>query len=118
MPTTPLPDDPASGMWQLGLRYDTIDLNDGTSSRRHPDRRARSSACSAARWTRWTVGVNWYWRSNFKFMLNYVMVDSSQLLRPHLGRPYAEDPANNDRLVNGVVDDNPNILEARLQFYW
>ena len=30
VPITPLPDEPGKGMWQLGLRYDTIDLNDGT----------------------------------------------------------------------------------------
>ncbi len=26
----------------------------------------------------WTVGANWYLRSNFKLMLNYVMVDSKK----------------------------------------
>ncbi|MGH8029925.1 MAG: OprO/OprP family phosphate-selective porin, partial [Arenimonas sp.] len=28
--TTTLPDDPGAGMWQLGARYDHVDLNDGT----------------------------------------------------------------------------------------
>ena len=26
----------------------------------------------------WTAGVNWYWRSNFKFALNYVKVSSDR----------------------------------------
>jgi len=80
--TTPLPDQPGSGMWQLGLRYDTIDLNDG--------------AVEGGKMSTWTAGVNWYWRSNFKFALNYVKVDSQR---------------------QGVSDD-PGIVEARAQFYW
>jgi phosphate-selective porin OprO/OprP len=76
------PDEPASGMWQLGLRYDTIDLDDGTVLGGQMDS--------------WTGGVNWYWRSNTKFSLNYVMVESER---------------------RGVQDD-PNILEARVQFFW
>ena len=76
------PDEPASGMWQLGLRYDTIDLDDGTVLGGQMDSL--------------TGGVNWYWRSNTKFSLNYVMVESER---------------------RGVQDD-PNILEARVQFFW
>ena len=64
VPTTPLPDQPGSGMWQLGLRYDTIDLNDG--------------AVEGGKMSTWTAGVNWYWRSNFKLALNYVKVDSER----------------------------------------
>jgi phosphate-selective porin OprO/OprP len=82
VPTTPLPDEPGSGMWQLGLRYDTIDLNDG--------------AVQGGKMDTWTAGVNWYWRSNFKFALNYVKVSSDR-----------QD-----------VSDDPNIIEARAQFYW
>jgi phosphate-selective porin OprO/OprP len=44
----------------------------------------------------WTAGVNWYWRSNFKFMLNYVGADSER----------------------AGVDDDPSIVEARVQFYF
>lgn len=80
--TTPVPDQPGSGMWQLGLRYDTIDLNDG--------------AVEGGKMSTWTAGVNWYWRSNFKFALNYVKVDSQR---------------------QGVSDD-PGIVEARAQFHW
>ena len=82
VPTTPLPDQPGSGMWQLGLRYDTIDLNDG--------------AVEGGKMSTWTAGVNWYWRSNFKFALNYVKVDSER-----------QD-----------LSDDPGIVEARAQFYW
>ena len=69
-------------MWQLGLRYDTIDLTD--------------DAVVGGEMDSWTAGVNWYWRSNFKFALNYVAVDSQR---------------------RGVSDD-PNILEARASFFW
>ncbi|MBL8296780.1 MAG: OprO/OprP family phosphate-selective porin [Rhodanobacteraceae bacterium] len=88
LPTTLLPDNPAAGMWQLGLRYDSTDLNDGNirGGEEH----------------NLTLGVNWYWRSNFKFMLNYVKVDSSKYVSA----------------LRRELDDNPNILEARAQFYW
>ncbi|WP_141453523.1 OprO/OprP family phosphate-selective porin [Pseudoxanthomonas sp. z9] len=82
VPTTGLPSDPVKGMWQLGLRYDTIDLTDG--------------AVVGGEMDSWTAGVNWYWRSNFKFMLNYVAVKQEK----------------------GVLKDDPNVVEARLQFYW
>src|SRR3546814_19502946 len=68
-------------MWQLCLRYDTIDLDDG--------------AVEGGKMDTWTAGVNWYWRSNFKFMLNYVKVDSERQ----------------------GLDDDPSIGEARAQFY-
>lgn len=82
VPTTGLPDNPSVGMWQLGLRYDTIDLTDG--------------GVVGGEMDSWTAGVNWYWRSNFKFMLNYVAVKQEK----------------------GELNDDPNILEARMQFYW
>ena len=44
----------------------------------------------------WTVGVNWYWRSNYKFSANYVMI-------------------NSDRQG---LDQSPNVFELRAQFYW
>lgn len=81
-PSTSLPDNPAAGMWQLGLRYDTMDLND--------------AGVLGGKMDTITAGVNWYWRSNFKFMLNYVK-------------------ASSDR--RGISDD-PGIIEARAQFYW
>ena len=87
LPTTNLPEEPGKGMWQLGVRYDKTDLND---------------AILGGEEHNITVGVNWYWRSNFKFMLNYVKVNSdkfSTAARTELG-------------------DDPNIVEARAQFYW
>lgn len=118
VPTTPLPNNPASGMWQVGLRYDTIDLDDGDV---RPGATPTSSpvltGVLGGEMDTLTLGVNWYWRSNFKFALNYVKVDSSR----YIGRSsatYSEDPANNNRTFNRVVDDSPNIVEARVQFYW
>jgi phosphate-selective porin OprO/OprP len=81
-PSTSLPDNPAAGMWQLGLRYDTMDLDD--------------AGVLGGKMDTITAGVNWYWRSNFKFMLNYVKAGSER----------------------GGVSDDPGILEARAQFYW
>jgi phosphate-selective porin OprO/OprP len=78
--TTGLPDDPSRGLWQLGLRYDHADLNDGPVQGGVEDN--------------WTVGVNWYWHSNFRLSANYVMVDSER---------------------QGIQDD-PNIFELRGQF--
>ena len=40
-----------------------------------------------------TIGVNWYWHTNFKFMANYVRVDSERR----------------------GIEDNPNVLEFRAQ---
>lgn len=87
-PTTPLPSDPAAGMWQVGVRYDDANLTDG--SIRGGDEHNI------------TVGVNWYWRSNVKVMANYVAVKSSKY---------------NSTLAADLSDD-PNIFETRLQFFW
>ena len=92
-----LPAEPASGMWQLGVRYDKVDLNDG-------DFTAPSTVTGVlgGEESNWTVGVNWYLRSNFKLALNYVMVDSERYnSSSHL-----------------FVQDSPNILELRAQLYW
>jgi phosphate-selective porin OprO/OprP len=82
--TTNLPDDPAGGMWQLGARYDHVDLYD--------------DGVNGGKESNWTLGVNYYWRSNFKFMLNYVKVDSER--------------------AAAHFDDNPDIVEFRAQVYW
>lgn len=81
-PGTAKPENPARGMWQLGLRYDTIDLDDGSVEGGQMDAL--------------TAGVNWYWQKNFKLAVNYVQVDSER---------------------QGTSDD-PDIVEARLQFFW
>jgi phosphate-selective porin OprO/OprP len=103
VPTTPLPTNPASGMFQLGLRYDHIDLNDGSlSPGATPTSGPVVNGVLGGKQDAWTVGANWYWRSNFKFMLNYVKVDSSRY----------------STATRTFVDDNPDIVEARVQFYW
>ena len=117
-PTTPLPDEPSSGMWQLGVRYDSIDLDDGTIiAPTTPTGLASVDGVLGGDMSTVTLGANWYWRSNFKFMLNYVMVDSSRFFArtPATG---LVNPANQNLIVNRKIDDNPNILEARVQFYW
>lgn len=103
VPTTGLPDAPASGMWQLGARFDRIDLDDGAL--RAPVEAGgapRVDGVLGGRMDIWTIGANWYWRSNAKVALNYVMVDS---------RKYSS-------AARSYVTDKPDILEARLQFFW
>ncbi len=103
VPTTGLPDAPASGMWQLGARFDRIDLDDGAL--RAPvvaGGAPRVDGVLGGRMDIWTIGANWYWRSNAKVALNYVMVDS---------RKYSS-------AARSYVTDKPDILEARLQFFW
>ena len=82
------PTEPATGMWQVGMRYYTMDLND--------------SGVLGGKMDTVTAGVNWYWRSNFKIALNYVDVNSSKF----------------STVLHRNVDDNPNIVEARFQVYW
>ena len=82
VPTTGKPSEPARGMWQVGLRYDTLDLDDG--------------AVGGGEMDALTAGVNWYWRKNFKLMLDYVSVDSERA---------------------GLPDD-PSSVQARVQLYW
>ena len=71
-PSTAGPNEPATGMWQLGLRYDTMDLDDGSVLGGQMDII--------------TAGVNYYWRSNYKVALNYVKVSSER-------RDVSDDPS-------------------------
>ncbi|MGH8030938.1 MAG: OprO/OprP family phosphate-selective porin [Luteimonas sp.] len=103
VPTTPLPNEPASGMWQLGLRYDTIDLDDG--SLRAPLIAGGAPVVAGilgGKMSTYTAGVNWYWRSNVKLALNYVKVSSSRY----------------SPTARATLDDDPSIIEGRVQFYW
>jgi len=77
--TTGFPTDPSRGMWQVGLRYEGIDLDDGS--------------VLGGEENNLTLGVNWYWHTNFKLMANYVMVESERR----------------------GLEDNPNVLEFRGQ---
>lgn len=112
-PTTPLPNEPATGMLQLGLRYDTMDLNDGSFAGTPPV----VTGILGGKMDTWTLGANYYWHSNFKLALNYVKVNSSKFIGK-TSATYSQDPANNNVTFNRVVDDSPNIVELRAQFYW
>lgn len=63
---TPALPEPAAarGLWQLGLRFDTLDLDDG--------------AVAGGSVDTWTVGVNWYWRAHLKLALDHVRVRSTR----------------------------------------
>jgi len=95
--TTPLPNNPAGGMWQVGIRYDHVDMNDG-------DFTAPSTVTGVlgGEESNWTIGVNWYLRSNFKLAANYVKVSSERY----------------NSTSKTFVDDDPSIMEFRAQFYW
>lgn len=99
--STPLPNNPALGMWQVAVRYDAANLNDGSVDYTNPLAPVVTGVLGGEE-SNWTLGVNWYWRSNFKVALNYVMVDSSKY----------------QSSAKKVVDDSPNITTLRFQFYW
>jgi phosphate-selective porin OprO/OprP len=99
--TTGLPDAPASGMWQVGIRYDKADLNDGSVNFANPAAPVVTGVMGGKE-SNWTVGVNWYWRSNFKFALNYVKVTSDRY----------------SSIAKKIVSDDPSIVELRAQIYW
>jgi len=101
--TTPLPDQPSSGMWQLGVRYDRADLNDGSVILGTPP---TVVGVLGGKESNWTVGVNWYWRSNFKFALNYVKVSSEKF------------SSSANAGAGAFVQDDPSIVELRGQIYW
>lgn len=103
LPTTLLPNNPSFGMWQLGVRYDKTNLDDGsilapTSAGGFPT----TTGVLGGTESNITVGVNWYWRSNVKIMFNYVKVTSDRF----------------STAAHASLGDNPDILETRLQFYW
>ena len=88
------------GMLQLGLRYDTLDLDDGTltTSGATPV----VTGVLGGEMDAWTVGANWYLRSNFKLALNYVKVQTSKY----------------SSTAKAILDDDPSIVEFRAQFSW
>jgi phosphate-selective porin OprO/OprP len=115
VPVTTLPNEPGSGMWQLGARYDRVDLNDGSVSFATPT--PVVSGVLGGKESNWTVGVNYYWRSNFKFALNYVKVSSEKYLGK-TSATYSDNPAYNNKTFNTFVKDDPSIIEFRAQAYW
>lgn len=70
------------GLWQLGARWDRVNLDDGS---------IEGGTMDAL-----TIGVNWYWHKYTRLSLNYVDVRSER----------------------DGVDDDPDIVEARVQLHW
>jgi phosphate-selective porin OprO/OprP len=95
--TTGLPNNPSTGMWQVGIRYDHADLNDG-----HFTAPSTVTGVLGGKESNWTVGVNCYLRSNFKLSANYVKVSSERY----------------NSVSHLFVQDDPSILEFRAQLYW
>lgn len=79
---TPAPSASPPGMWQLALRYDTLNLNSGT--------------VLGGTERDLTVGLNYYWRTNWKFLVDYTKVST-------------------ERRSNS---DDPSVVQARIQLYW
>lgn len=61
MPAANYGDGDGMGAWELAVRYDEIDLNDG--------------GLAGGEMDQWTIGLNWYLNPNTKVMLNYGMID-------------------------------------------
>lgn len=76
------------GAVELATRYSVLDLNDGT--------------VNGGKAKNWTVGANWYLRSNLRFMFNYVRVNAEQGTR-------GDSP--------GAADD-PQIFQFRAQLFF
>lgn len=98
LPRTPLHGDGNAGLWQLGVRYDRLDLDDFHGASGPGDITGVAGGTMDA----WTLGVNWYWRERLKVALNYVDVSTRRL-----------DPATGQR-----VDIDPEIVEMRVQLHW
>src|SRR5690606_6739017 len=64
VPATPKATEPGKGLWQVGLRYDTLDLDDG--------------AVAGGSIDTLTAGVNWYWQKNLKLWLVYGKLSSGR----------------------------------------
>lgn len=67
------------GAWEIALRLSNTDLND--------------APVSGGEMKNATLGLNWYPRSNVRFMFNYINVDSTRM----------------------SVDDDPSVLQMRAQ---
>lgn len=89
VPRAPGADSPA-GLWQLGLRYDRLDLDDP------------GAGIAGGTMDVWTAGVNWYHGEHLKLALNYV--DAST--RRDAGAPA------------GWLAIDPASIQARVQLAW
>lgn len=90
VPSTPEAGSGRSGVWQLGLRYDRLDLDD-------PGAGVHGGTMDV-----WTAGVNWYHGEHLKLALNYV----DAATRRHSGSPA------------GWLAVDPASVQARVQLYW
>ncbi|WP_149196207.1 OprO/OprP family phosphate-selective porin [Luteimonas suaedae] len=102
VPSTPKAGGGNRGLWQVGLRYDRVDLDDGRLSAPAPGEMPVPEGVLGGEMDAWTVGVNWYWRDHVKLALNYVDVSSTRY----------------NGAAGAFVDDEPSIVEARLQLHW
>ena len=74
------------GAWEVAARYSHVDLND--------------SGVDGGEQENITLGVNYYARSNVRFMANYIFVDVE----------------GSDSLETDIGDDSPNIFLVRAQY--
>lgn len=82
VPRTASPGNPSRGMWQLAARHDTVDFDD--------------AGIDGGQMDAFTVGVNWYYRENFKLALNWSSIDSER----------------------ADIPDDPSIIGFRGQMHW
>jgi phosphate-selective porin OprO and OprP len=65
-----------SGVWELAARYSDVDLDDRAGNAGFP---APAGGVRGGEQKIWTIGLNWYPDSVFKFTLDYQHVDVSRL---------------------------------------
>lgn len=90
VPRTPGAGDGRGGLWQLGIRYDRLDLDDP------------GAGIAGGTMDVWTAGVNWYYGENLKLALNYVDADTHR----DAGAPL------------GWLAIDPASVQARVQLAW
>lgn len=99
LPVTPGPDR-HTGPWQLGLRYDRIDLDDGRAA--PAPEHVQVDGILGGTMSAWTIGISGYLGPHTRLWINYVDVSSARL----------------DTAAGRVVRDSPAIVQARLQLHW
>ena len=90
VPRTPGAGGEPAGLWQLGVRYDRLDLDDP------------GAGIAGGTMDVWTAGVNWYHGEHLKLALNYVEADT----RRDAGA------------TTGWLDVDPSSIQARVQLAW
>ncbi|MGY0561434.1 OprO/OprP family phosphate-selective porin [Luteimonas sp. A277] len=95
---TPTDGDGQAGLWQLGLRWDRVDLDDY----RVLSGSTGVEGIAGGSMDALTVGVNWYWSERLKVAFNYVLADTSR----------------RDAATGSILDVEPEIASARVQLHW